>query len=272
MAWAEHGWVGLALRALAALGLAYLMLPILMMFPLSVEPGSVLRFPPSGISFHWYAAYLSSPLWLASTVLSFKVAIGAATISTALGTLAAVGLARSGGRVRSACQLVLMSPIFLPTIVVAIAIYGVFASLRLVGNPYGLIVAHAVLTLPFVILNVSTAVTALPRDFEEAAMSLGAGPVAAFMRITVPLVWRGIAAGGVFAFLVSFDEVVIAMFLSGTQAVTLPKRMLDGIFYEMTPILSAISVLLVLLNVVLVTLGMLLARPREPTSQGLERP
>ena len=260
---AEHGWIGILFRILAALGLAYLMLPILMMFPLSVEPGSVLRFPPSGISFHWYADYLSSPLWMASTLLSFKVALGAAMIATSLGTLAAVGLARASATMRNLCHLALMSPILLPTIVVAIAIYGVYASLRLVGNPYGLIVAHAVLTMPFVILNVSTAVAAVSRDFEDAAMSLGAGRIATFIEVTVPLIWRGIAAGGVFAFLVSFDEVVIAMFLSGTQAVTLPKRMLDGIFYEMTPILSAISVMLVLMNAALVVVAVALARKRE---------
>jgi ABC-type spermidine/putrescine transport system permease subunit II len=270
MGWAEHGRIGLVLRFLAALGFAYLLVPILMMFPLSVEPGSVLRFPPSGISFHWYVAYLSNPLWLASTVLSFKVAAGATTVSTTVGTLAALGLARSPAWLRNFCQLLLMSPVFLPTIVVAIAIYGMFASLRLVGTPSGLIVARAVLTIPFVILNVATAIAAVPRDFEEAAMSLGSGPVWTFFRVTLPLIWRGIAAGGVFAFLVSFDEVVIAMFLSGTQAVTLPKRMLDGIFYEMTPILSAISVLLVLMNIALVALGMFLTLGRETPSPSSE--
>ena len=268
MGWAEHGRIGLVLRLLATLGFAYLMLPILMMFPLSVEPGSVLRFPPSGISFHWYVAYLSNPLWLASTLLSFKVATGATFISSTVGTLAALGLTRSPARLRNFCQLLLMSPVFLPTIVVAIAIYGMFASLRLVGKPSGLIVAHAVLTVPFVVLNVSNALAAVSRDFEEAAMSLGAGPVKTFIRVTLPLIWRGVAAGGVFAFLVSFDEVVIAMFLSGTQAITLPKRMLDGIFYEMTPILSAISVLLVLMNIALVALGMFLTRVREAPSPG----
>ena len=271
MGWAEHGRIGLALRLVAALGFIYLMVPILMMFPLSVEPGSVLRFPPSGISFNWYVAYLSSPLWLASTLLSFRVAIGATIVSTTVGTLAAIGLTRSSAGLRSFCQLLLMSPVFLPTIVVAIAIYGMFASLRLVGTPAGLIVAHAVLTVPFVVLNVSNALASVPRDYEEAAMSLGAGPIGTFVRVTLPLIWRGVAAGGVFAFLVSFDEVVIAMFLSGTQAVTLPKRMLDGIFYEMSPILSAISVLLVLMNVALVTLGVFLARPREPLSRTAKR-
>lgn len=261
---AEHGWIGVAFRVIAAAGFVYLMLPILMMFPLSLEQGSLLRFPPSSISLRWYSEYFSGREWMASTLLSFKVAVGAAGIATLVGTLAAVGLARASEAVRNVCSLILLSPILLPTVVVAIAIYGVYASLRLVGSPFGLILAHAVLTTPFVILNVSAAVAALPRALEEAAMSLGAGPAATLAQVTIPLIWRGIAAGAVFAFLVSFDEVVIAMFLSGTQAVTLPKRMLDGIFYEMTPILAAISVMLVLMNVALAVLGLVLARPRRP--------
>lgn len=261
---AEHGGIGVAFRVIAGAGFVYLMLPILMMFPLSLEPGSLLRFPPSGISLRWYAEYFAGREWVASTLLSFKVALGAAGIATVAGTLAAVGLARASAALSSVCSLILLSPILLPTIVVAIAIYGVYASLRLVGSPFGLILAHSVLTIPFVILNVSAAVGALPRVLEEAAMSLGAGPAATLAQVTIPLIWRGIAAGAVFAFLVSFDEVVIAMFLSGTQAVTLPKRMLDGVFYEMTPILAAISVMLVLINVALAVLGLVLARPRRP--------
>lgn len=250
------------MRVIATLGLIYLLLPILMMFPLSVEPGRMLRFPPQGISLHWYGEYFASKTWLASTLLSFKVAAGAACIATIFGTLAAVGLARASAPMRNVCHLILMSPIFLPTIVAAIAMYGLYASLRLVGTALGLIAAHAVLTLPFVLLNVSTALAAAPRHVEEAAMSLGAGPIATFFQVTVPLISRGIIASAVLSFLVSFDEVVIAMFLSGTQAVTLPKRMLDGVFYEMTPMLASISCLLVVLNVALAVAALSLARPR----------
>jgi putative spermidine/putrescine transport system permease protein len=260
---AEHGWVTIVMRVVAAVGLAFLALPLLMTIPLSVEPGSMLRFPPQSISWHWYSDYLNNGAWMAATALSFKVAAGASVLATIVGTLAALGLARAPSRLRDVATLVLLSPIFLPTIVVAIAVYGVYASLRLVGTPVGLMLAHAVLTIPFVILNVSTALAAVPRTFEEAAQSLGAGPLATFFQVTVPLIGKGIAAGAVFSFLTSFDEVVIAMFLSGTRAVTLPKKMLDGVFYEMTPMLAAISVLLIAMNVVLALTGLALARKRE---------
>jgi putative spermidine/putrescine transport system permease protein len=259
---AEHGWISVFFRGVAALGVLFLLLPVFMVFPLSLEPGAILRFPPQGISFRWYGEYFADNEWLTSTILSFKVALGAASIATVAGTLAAVGLARTSPSVRNLCNLVLMSPILLPTIVVAVAMYGLYASLRLVGTPSGLVVAHAVLTLPFVVLNVSLAVAAVPRALEEAAMGLGASPTVTFFHITVPLIAKGIAAGAVFSFLVSFDEIVIAMFLSGTQAVTLPKRMLDEIFYEITPMLAAVSVMLILMNVLLTVLGLALARTR----------
>ncbi len=259
---AEHGWVSYTFRAVAALGLVFLLAPLAMMFPLSLEPGTMLRFPPVGASTHWYADYLGNRAWLASTLLSFQIALGAALIATIAGTLAAVGLARMEARWRGLVTLILMSPIFLPTVVIAVAVYGVYASFRLVGTPLGLVAAHAVLTIPFVLLNVSAALAAAPKVLEEAAMSLGASPIATFRQVTMPLIGKGIAAGAVFSFLVSFDEVVIAKFLAGSGAVTLPKRMLDGIFYEMTPMLAAISVLLVLMNVALALIGLALARPR----------
>jgi putative spermidine/putrescine transport system permease protein len=258
----EHGWVGTVFRVLAALGLIYMLLPITLMFPLSLEPGQMLRFPPQGFSLRWYREYFADDAWLESTILSLKVAAGAAAIATIFGTLAAAGLARASAAVRNACNVILMSALFLPTILVAVAIYGLYASLRLVGTPSGLIAAHAVLTLPFVILNVSTALGAVPRSLEEAASSLGATPFGSFFVVTMPLIWRGVAAGAVFAFLVSFDEVVIAMFLSGTQAVTLPKRMLDGVFYEMTPMLAAVSALMIIGNVLLMGIGLLLMPSR----------
>ncbi len=256
----EHGWVSVFFHVIAASALMFLLLPIAMMFPLSLEPGTMLRFPPQGVSLHWYSDYLKDGAWIASTILSFQVALGAALLATVAGTFAAVGLAQASPFVRNAALLILMSPLFLPTVVAAVAIYGVYAALRLVGTPLGLVAAHAVLTIPFVLLNVQSALAGAPRALDEAAMSLGAGPVAAFWQIKVPLIRRGIAAGAIFSFLISFDEVVIAKFLSGTQAVTLPKRMLDGIFYEMTPMLAAISVLLVLMNAALALLALALVR------------
>jgi ABC-type spermidine/putrescine transport system permease subunit II len=257
---ADHGWVTVAFRVIAAAGLIYMLLPIVLMFPLSVEPGHMLRFPPQGFSLHWYTDYFADGAWIASTLLSLKVALGATLIATLLGTLAATGLARASTAIRTVGLAILMSPIVLPTLLIAVAIYGVYASLHLVGTVVGLIAAHSVLIMPFVIMNVSIALGAVPQSLEEAASSLGASPAKAFLQVTLPLIGRSVAAGAVLSFLVSFDEVVIGMFLSGIDTTTLPKRMLDGVFYEMTPMLAAVSSILIVANTLLMLAALALTR------------
>ena len=259
---AEHGWITILFRFAAGLGVLYMLVPIALMLPLSLETGNILRFPSGGFSLRWYAEYFADDAWMASTIVSLKVAIGASAVATVLGTLAATGATKVSPAIRRVCMTLLLSPIALPTILIAVAIYGVYSTLHLVGSIAGLIAAHAVLTMPIVILNVSTALAALPPALEDAAASLGASPLRAFFGITVPLIARGIAAGAVLAFIISFDEVVIGMFLSGAQVVTLPKRMLDGVFYEITPMLAAVSSLLLFANILCVTIFLLMRRRR----------
>ena len=126
-----------------------------------------------------------------------------------------------------------------------------------------LVLAHSVLGIPFVMLNVASALRGVPAELDDAAMSLAASPLATLFGVTLPLIWRGILAGAIFAFVVSFDEVVIAMFLSSSTTATLPKRMLDGIFYDLTPVLAAVSALLVIFNIVLALIGLSLAGRRR---------
>jgi putative spermidine/putrescine transport system permease protein len=255
---AEHGWISTVFRIVAGLGVLYMLLPIALMLPLSLEPGNILRFPDEDFSLRWYTEYFANEAWIASTIVTLKVALGASAVATILGTLAAKGATKVSPAVRRACMALLLSPIALPTILIAVAIYGIYTTLHLVGSIAGLIAAHAVLTTPIVILNVSTALAALPPELDDAASSLGASPLRAFFSITVPLIARGIAAGAVLSFIISFDEVVIGMFLSGAHVVTLPKRMLDGVFYEMTPMLAAVSSLLVFANILCVTVFLLM--------------
>lgn len=256
----ELGLIGWLLSTIGALALAFLLIPIIMIFPLSVDPSSFLRFPPTGFSLRWYVEYLSSAKWIDSTLLSLEIGVGASALATVLGAAAAIGIGRGRVPGRQIAGLALVSPILLPNIVTAVAIYGIYSTFGLVGTKLGIILAHTVLGLPFVMLNVGSALRAVPRAFDEASMSLGANPVASLFLVTLPLIWRGVAAGAVFAFVISFDEVVIAMFLSSPTVSTLPKRMLDGIFFDLTPMLAAISAMLVLFNVALVLVGLSLAR------------
>jgi ABC-type spermidine/putrescine transport system permease subunit II len=252
----EHGGVHQLMRAVALASLLFLTAPIVMLFPLSIEPGSTLRFPPTGFSLRWYAEYFSNIAWINSTVLSFEIAVYASLLATFLGTAAAIGVGRGRVPGQWAVRIVLISPMLLPTIVVAVAIYGVYSSLGLVGSKLGIAMAHGVLGIPFVMLNVGSALRGVPKDYDEAALSLGANRFHAIWLVVLPLVWRGIAAGAVFTFVISFDEVVIAKFLSSATEPTLPKRMLDGVFYDLTPLLASVSVMLVVINMLLVIIGL----------------
>jgi putative spermidine/putrescine transport system permease protein len=252
----ERSTIGVVMLTLSACAVSFLVAPIIMLFPLSVEPGSILRFPPSGFSLRWYAAYLGSNEWIASTLLSLEIALLATLLATPLGTAAAIGLLRGKPPAARLLQAILVSPMLLPAIVVAIAIYGVYVTLGLVGSKIGIALAHAILGLPFVVLNVSAALRNVPSHYEDAALSLGANRMESIAFVLIPLIWRGVAAGAIFVFVLSFDEVVIAKFLSSSTNSTLPKRMLDGIFFDLTPMLAAVSVLLVLANILLVTIAL----------------
>ncbi len=219
------------------------------MVPLSFEPGDILRLPRDGWSLRWYMEYFRNEAWLDSTIVSLKVALGSSTLATVLGTFAAVGMRGLPPPMRAAFVALVVSPLVLPTIVIAVAIYGIFATLQLVGSIAGLVAAHTLLTLPVVLITVSTALARVPAELSYAAASLGASPLTILFTVTVPLTARGIFAGAALAFMLSFDEVVIGIFLSGADATTLPKRMFDGVFYEMTPMLAAVSSLLVLANI-----------------------
>jgi len=259
MPWRERGALPILLAAVAILGMIFLMVPIVVIFPLSIDTSPMLRFPPRGFTLRWYQEYLTSESWLDATFLSLRVATLASLIATMAGTLAAIGMHRTRIPGHRLISIVLITPVLLPLVVVAIAIYNIYAVLGLIGTQFGIALAHSVLAIPFVLLNVNAALQAIPRSYEEAALSLGAGPLAAARIVTLPLIWRGVAAGAVFAFVISFDEVVIAMFLSSVSATTLPKKMLDGIFFDLSPVLAAISGVLVLFNIALSGLGLALA-------------
>jgi len=165
-----------------------------------------------------------------------------------LGTLGALGLARRQPRGAALLQMLFLLPIIMPSIVSAVAIYRLFARFGLTGTRAGLILAHAALGLPFVIINVSAMLQRMDWRTEQAARSLGAGPVRAFLTITLPAITPGIIAGAIFAFLASWDEVVVAVFLSGVGAITLPVQMWSGIRFEINPTVAAVSVLLLLVS------------------------
>jgi putative spermidine/putrescine transport system permease protein len=252
---------------------AFLIAPILIFFPLSLSASPYLEFPPRGLSLQWFENYFHRTEWVAATLLSIKVATLTMIAATLLGTLAAIGLVRSRFPGLRLLNAFLISPTIVPTLIVAVAIYFQFARFKLIGSTTGLVLAHLVIALPLVIVVVSGVLRSVDLRPEQAARSLGAGPAVAFMRITLPTIRPGILTAALFAFLTSFDDVVLALFLSGTSAITLPKRMWDGIRFEVDPTIAAASTLMIVVSILLLGASQLLAsRPRRGGSDARGEP
>jgi len=234
-----------ALAATMALVLAYLVFPILIVVPLSFSSAKFLSFPPPGVSTQWYAAFFGSDAWLSAAWTSIWVASGVTVLAVLLGTPAAIGLHRGRFPGRGVVRALFLSPLIVPGIIVAIGTYFVYARFGLVGRPIALVLAHTCIAVPFVVINVGAALHGVDRRLEQAAQNLGASPFATFWQVTLPLIRPGIFAGAVFAFITSFDELLIALFLSGSTAVTLPRRMFDQIRFDIDPTIAAVSAMLI---------------------------
>jgi putative spermidine/putrescine transport system permease protein len=255
-----------ALRLLVVLVLLFLALPIMLIVVVSFSSAPYLTFPPPSFGLRWYRAYFASAEWLAATGLSLGVAAAVVALATTLGTLAALGLARLPGPARTAVAGLILSPLIVPTIVVAIGIYYAFSRYGLVGTPVALVLAHTCLAVPFVVTSVSASLAGFDRRLEQAARSLGATPWGAFRQVTLPLIRSGVLVGALFAFITSFDELIVALFLSGSGAVTLPRRMWDDLRFAIDPTIAAVSTLTIVLTAALLG-GAHLLRSRT-TSRG----
>jgi putative spermidine/putrescine transport system permease protein len=229
----------------------FLILPICIILPISFSASPYLEFPPKGFSLQWYHRYFQSPGWIDSTLLSIRVALVVTFFSTLIGTVASLGLARSRFKGKQIINALIISPMVVPAIIIAIAFYFLFAGWKLIGTSTGLILAHVVMALPFVVVNVTAALKGFDERLEQASMNLGANRFQTFMRITLPLISPGVITGALFAFITSFDEIVIAIFIAGSRAVTLPKRMWDGIRMEINPTTAAVSSILVGVSILL---------------------
>jgi putative spermidine/putrescine transport system permease protein len=254
-----------AFAALWVLVLLFLALPIVIVALLSFSSASYLTFPPPAFGIRWYQAYLGSREWLASTWLSLAIAGSVVVLATTLGTLAALGIARLPRAMRAPVAALIVSPLIVPGIVAAIGIYYAFSRYHLVGTPIGLILAHTCLAVPFVVTSVSASLAGFDRRLEQAALSLGATPWGTFRQVTLPLIRSGVLVGALFAFITSFDEVIVALFLSGSGAVTLPRRMWDDLRFAIDPTIAAVSTLTIVLTALMLG-GAHLLRRRSATA------
>jgi putative spermidine/putrescine transport system permease protein len=255
----------MALTASAVVAL-FLVAPILLVIPMSFSSATYLHFPPPGWSLRWYGSFFHGG-WLGPTERSFEVAAVVTVCATVLGTLAALALSRRNLRGAGLVAAVLALPMIVPVIIYAIGAYAIFIRWSLIGNLRGLMVAHVALALPFVVINVGAPLRTLDPNVERAARSLGASPLHTFRTVTLPQILPGVIAGALFAFLTSFDEVVIALFVTSPATQTLPVRMFTELRLSLDPTIAAAATLLIGLSTVVLGSAAVVLRRGETRSQ-----
>jgi putative spermidine/putrescine transport system permease protein len=261
--------IGWPLWVVSVSAIIFLIAPVLLLMPMSLGSADIIEFPPSKIGIDQYRKFFSHPAWQTAVLNSLQVAVGTSIFSTALGLLASLALVWGRFRGKGIINAFILSPMIVPLIVMALAFYISLSKLGMLGTKLGLILAYTPLTLPFSVLPISATLRGFDRSLEYAALNLGASRFQTFMRITFPIIRPGVLTGAIFAFMIAFDEVVIALFICGSTAVTLPKKMWDVIRYEIEPMLPAISTLLLLLAaLILVLIGVLQKRMARRMTTG----
>ncbi|WP_241665463.1 ABC transporter permease [Teichococcus oryzae] len=253
----------MALNAAAYAVTVFLLLPTLIIIPMSVGPERFLRFPPAGFSLRWYAEYFHDAEWIAATLFSLEVGLIAAFCATVAGTMLALALVRGRLPGRGLVELLVVGPVIVPHVALAVAMFLVFERLRLTGTLLGFAMAHTVLALPFVVFTVLAALYRFDAELERAALSCGAGRFATFRHVTLPLIAPGVVSAALFAFIISFDEPVVSFFISDLDRKTLPRKMFEDIDYNISPTLAAVATMLTALTVLALLAGFVLKRAAE---------
>jgi putative spermidine/putrescine transport system permease protein len=236
------------LKVTAWFGFLFLLMPSFIVVPMSFGNQYEMVFPPDSFSTYLYEQFFFQSNWMDATFLSFRVAISSTILALVLGVPAAYSIVRGTYPGKRYVAMFLMSPILVPIIVIALGLYLYFASLGIVGTEIGLIFAHTMFTTPFVIVTSMAGLRHVDQSLETAATIMGAGVMQTFFKVTLPLLKPAMFAGALFAFLMSFDEVVIAYFIADTGRMTLPVKMFNSIQWEISPVLAAVSALLTVLS------------------------
>jgi len=231
---------------------AFLVLPTVFLIPVSFTGSSFLGWPPEHLTLRWYREYFESSTWLAATARSLVVACFAALLAMVLGVGAALALSRDGTPARTSWLMFVLSPFFIPRIVIAVALFYLFAKLRLLETSIGLILGHAVLGVPYVVITVMAVLNSYDQRLSQAAWTLGATRWQTLRRITLPLIRPGLLSAFLFAFVTSFDDVTLALFLSAGSNTTLPKQMWADATMQVSPLLAAVSTLVLIVVTVLI--------------------
>lgn len=258
---ARLGYLRWILVGIGALVCAYLVLPIVFIVLLSFGSSRWLIFPPPDWTLKWYGEFFDGPQWIDSLLTSLQVAVIVMVLSVVLGLFASFAIVRGRFRGRTLLRIALLSPMVLPVVVLAIGLYALLLRLGLDGTMFGIVAAHLVIALPFSVIMISNSLIGFDRAIEDAAVVCGASPLTARLRVTLPSIRLGIAGAAIFSFLASWDEVVLAIFMSSPRIQTFPVRIWTVLRQDLTPVIAAASSLLILLTtVVLVSIVLVMRR------------
>jgi putative spermidine/putrescine transport system permease protein len=258
----ERAWFWI-FRIFCGAVLVFLIAPILVVMPLSFNAEPYFTYPMPGLSLQWYQDLAANPQWQLGIRNSLIVGACATALATTLGTLAALGLSRRNFPFRTLVMSLLISPMIVPVVITAVGMYFFYSDLGLTNTLPGLVLAHTALATPFVVITVTATLTSFDHSMTRAAANLGASPWVGFRRVTLPLILPGVISGALFAFVTSFDEVVVVLFIAGPEQRTLPRQMFAGIREQISPTILAAATILVLISIALLTTIELLRRRSE---------
>ena len=250
------------LYVVATIIMLLLVVPTLIVIPMSFSASQYLEFPPKEWSFRWYEFYFSSNSWMSATATSLKAGLYTMLVATPLGVMASYGLYVCSHPAARLVYLLLITPIMIPVILIAIGSFYIYVQIGLVNTMFGLVVAHTILALPLVIIVVTSAFKSYDMGQEQAARSLGASRFIAFMTVTLPQIRFSVITAALLAFLTSFDEVIIAMFVSGGDNSTLTKNMFNALRDQIDPTIASISTIMIVISSSLVIVTQIFARGR----------
>ena len=257
-------------RVICALIFIFLITPILVVLPLSFNAEDFFTFTkkmlaldPEGYSLKHYRDFFTNSDWQNALYNSLRIAPMATLLSVSFGTLAAIGLSQSHVPFRGAIMAILISPMIVPLIISAAGMYFFYSRIGLQGTYFGVVLAHAALGIPFVIITVTATLVGFDNSLTRAAANMGADPVTTFFRVQMPLILPGVISGGLFAFITSFDEVVVVLFVGSAGQKTLPWQMFTGLREQISPTILAVATILVVISICLLTVVELLRRRSE---------
>ena len=252
-----------SIRIFCVAVLVGLVLPIFAIIPISFTSDTMLSYPMPGLSFRWFIEFFNSVMWTLSMKNSFIIAFATTFLATALGTLAALGLTMTDFPFKGVITGIMIMPMVVPIVISAVGIYFFYAWIGLTSTYIGMILAHTALATPFVVITVTATLQGFNRNQIRAGASLGASPATVFFKITLPQILPGVISGALFAFVTSFDEVIVALFIAGSEQYTLPRQMFAGIREKYNPTIAAVATMMIIVSVLLLVTVELLRRRSE---------